>query len=272
MTDASPHGILGLEPGATRAQVKRAYRRLVKTLHPDAGGDPAAFLAVQEAFERLTAAPDTPTGEAPELVEVLVDRDLRRGTRRDPYPTTNSRFDPATGLLWDCFDQAARYALSHARYADLTLVHGLVADPMNPGGLNAAHGWVEIGDVVFDGLEQRFFTRDSFYAATSARPEVRYDPVELARLVATTGHFGPWHGPQVNNEDALGDTGGLGDLLAADSAYNLALDAGGDQAVALAAYNDRMIEAQLAANRYVYDAGIERELTRRAGLLTTETT
>lgn len=51
-----PHRVLGLEPGASQAEVKRAYRRLAKALHPDAAGEGAlpAFLALQEAYERLT--------------------------------------------------------------------------------------------------------------------------------------------------------------------------------------------------------------------------
>jgi curved DNA-binding protein CbpA len=35
--------ILGLPPSADRDTVKRAYRQLVRSHHPDAGGDPATF-------------------------------------------------------------------------------------------------------------------------------------------------------------------------------------------------------------------------------------
>lgn len=48
--------VLGLRPGASLRQVKDAYRRLVKTHHPDAGGDPEVFKRIQEAYERITAA------------------------------------------------------------------------------------------------------------------------------------------------------------------------------------------------------------------------
>lgn len=50
-----PWRTLGLEPGASAAEVKRAYRRLAKTFHPDSAG-PAAlprFLAIQQAYEAL---------------------------------------------------------------------------------------------------------------------------------------------------------------------------------------------------------------------------
>src|SRR5690348_2027004 len=50
---------LGLQPGATPAEVKRAYRRLAKAFHPDSAG-PAAlprFPATQEAYDALTGDP-----------------------------------------------------------------------------------------------------------------------------------------------------------------------------------------------------------------------
>jgi curved DNA-binding protein CbpA len=51
-----PYRVLGLESGASQAEVKRAYRRLAKALHPDAAGEAALprFLEIQEAYERLT--------------------------------------------------------------------------------------------------------------------------------------------------------------------------------------------------------------------------
>ena len=50
-----PYRVLGLEPGASMADVKRAYRRLAKAFHPDSAGEAALprFLAIHEAYERL---------------------------------------------------------------------------------------------------------------------------------------------------------------------------------------------------------------------------
>jgi curved DNA-binding protein CbpA len=71
-----PYRVLGLEPGAPMADVKRAYRRLAKAYHPDSAGESALprFLAIHEAYERLLtgrsragsgprAAPPGPTAE-----------------------------------------------------------------------------------------------------------------------------------------------------------------------------------------------------------------
>jgi hypothetical protein len=45
--------LLGLEPGASREAIKRAYRRLAKAHHPDLGGDPAAFHRLDAAYRLL---------------------------------------------------------------------------------------------------------------------------------------------------------------------------------------------------------------------------
>uniref|UniRef100_A0A0N5A8A2 J domain-containing protein n=1 Tax=Syphacia muris TaxID=451379 RepID=A0A0N5A8A2_9BILA len=49
-----PYSILGLDQGASVAQVKRQYRLLSKTLHPDKGGDPIAFDKIAKAYQALT--------------------------------------------------------------------------------------------------------------------------------------------------------------------------------------------------------------------------
>jgi len=45
--------VLGVNPQASHAEIKAAYRALVKQHHPDAGGDAAAMLAVNAAWEVL---------------------------------------------------------------------------------------------------------------------------------------------------------------------------------------------------------------------------
>jgi len=46
--------ILDLEPGASETAIREAYRRKVKTVHPDAdGGDADEFKRVTEAYETL---------------------------------------------------------------------------------------------------------------------------------------------------------------------------------------------------------------------------
>ncbi|NDC54193.1 MAG: J domain-containing protein [Planctomycetia bacterium] len=46
--------VLGLLPPVTAEDVKQAYLAKARTAHPDHGGDPAAFLRLQKAFEEAT--------------------------------------------------------------------------------------------------------------------------------------------------------------------------------------------------------------------------
>ena len=55
--DDKPLAVLGLRTGATRDDIKRAYRREAMKWHPDRnGGDPACaekFIRAQAAYEKL---------------------------------------------------------------------------------------------------------------------------------------------------------------------------------------------------------------------------
>ena len=53
-----PYAVLGLEPGATRAEVRRAYRRRAKAIHPDVadGADATGEMArLNRARDQLLA-------------------------------------------------------------------------------------------------------------------------------------------------------------------------------------------------------------------------
>ncbi|KAI8463685.1 MAG: DnaJ-like protein [Monoraphidium minutum] len=45
--------ILGVDPGATQEEIKKAHRKLALKLHPDKGGDPDAFKEINEAYDVL---------------------------------------------------------------------------------------------------------------------------------------------------------------------------------------------------------------------------
>ena len=45
--------LLGVPVGASVAQVRKAYRKLVLIHHPDKGGDPQHFNALTEAYNNL---------------------------------------------------------------------------------------------------------------------------------------------------------------------------------------------------------------------------
>jgi molecular chaperone DnaJ len=50
---SDPYAVLGVKPGASAAEIKAAYRALVKRHHPDAGGDDKRILSLNAAWEEL---------------------------------------------------------------------------------------------------------------------------------------------------------------------------------------------------------------------------
>jgi hypothetical protein len=80
-----PWAVLGIPESASFDDARRAFRALVKSAHPDAGGDPAVFAALVDAFNAVTASrrPRTPAASAPRL---------RRPT---PYDWANRPAAPA---------------------------------------------------------------------------------------------------------------------------------------------------------------------------------
>jgi hypothetical protein len=61
-----PRAVLGLPLDATRGEAQRAFRRLAKQTHPDAGGDAGAFRAVAGAWAHLgPELPPAPPTVAP---------------------------------------------------------------------------------------------------------------------------------------------------------------------------------------------------------------
>jgi hypothetical protein len=55
MRDRDPRAVLGLPIDATRTEAQRAFRRLAKETHPDAGGNAAEFRSVAGAWADLAA-------------------------------------------------------------------------------------------------------------------------------------------------------------------------------------------------------------------------
>jgi molecular chaperone DnaJ len=92
---ADPYRVLGVLPAATAAEIKAAYRALVKQHHPDAGGDACTILELNAAWEVL--------GD--------VDRRRRHDDRHQPVPPPGSR-EP--GVVVKQHARAGRSAVSDA--------------------------------------------------------------------------------------------------------------------------------------------------------------
>src|SRR6476661_6891074 len=87
--NADPWRTLGLAPGATQDEIRRAYRRLAKLNHPDAAGDASLprFLAIQAAYDQLAG---------PGRIRRVGARPPGRPVDRDPAAETREpwRADP----------------------------------------------------------------------------------------------------------------------------------------------------------------------------------
>lgn len=54
MAEKSYYDILGIERSASQDEIKKAFRKLARTHHPDAGGDEERFKEINEAYEVLS--------------------------------------------------------------------------------------------------------------------------------------------------------------------------------------------------------------------------
>ena len=74
----------------------------------------------------------------------------------------------------------------------MRLIHGVVSHAAHLVPFD--HAWVALpGDIVFDGVVQTFFTRDSYYRVMAAVALDTYSGRETTCLVAEHGHPGPWN-------------------------------------------------------------------------------
>lgn len=185
---ADPYLTLGLEPGASVAEIKRAYRLLAKAFHPDSAGDAATprFLAIQDAYEQLKS------GRAPSAA--------RTSRAPQPPPAEAWRADPARARVARERARAARGAAGRAGTgradgAGPRTRSGSTGDP-GPGGpasAGAAGGRRSTGTASSGGRGsgRRRDVRKATMGSTSydeARDEVR-DPTDATWSGAS------WYGP-----------------------------------------------------------------------------
>jgi hypothetical protein len=130
---ASPYEVLGVPRDADAATLRLAYRRALRTAHPDTGGDPALFHAVQLAWELV----GTPEARA------AFDRGARTGA---PTPAHEAWAPAAPSQRRDSRPLARSYGhpggLSRERYLALIREWAgrgvTVADPYDPALVRSA--------------------------------------------------------------------------------------------------------------------------------------
>ncbi|BBD67298.1 heat shock protein DnaJ domain-containing protein [Nostoc commune NIES-4072] len=86
--------ILGLEPGASQAQLKRAYRQLVKIWHPDRFLEQKQKQEAEEKIKSINSAYNKLKSESPS--EPPISENLSSSSRKNPTKISVNRWDAET--------------------------------------------------------------------------------------------------------------------------------------------------------------------------------
>lgn len=108
--------VLGIAQSASEDEVRHAYRRLVKSAHPDAAGDPEQFRLITEAYDVLTD------------------------------PVRRAAYDRTTRPAWIVAPPAARRRRRRRRYGRVVVVVVAVLAVAGVAGLVAATRELSVGD------------------------------------------------------------------------------------------------------------------------------
>lgn len=140
-----------------------------------------------------------------EVVEKAAEREKNRGVMwrvEEPSrvrPTEDEARDTDGKIrLKDCYRQAGRYVMMR-RQEEVSLIHGTINIGQGKGeGVAIAHAWAEVRrldgtELVYDGVQGRFYDRASYYRNMRAAPERTYAPDEARVQMLRSKHFGPWH-------------------------------------------------------------------------------
>lgn len=113
---------------------------------------------------------------------------------RDASKTGMAGIDPSADLAFNdrlgrCYELAGQYIMENP---SSSLVHGSI---QGAGAPRIGHAWVVDADgEVFDGTMGEHFPNVAAYAAfTNAEEVISYTAREAMHLMASQGHFGPWH-------------------------------------------------------------------------------
>ena len=234
MTAIDPYRTLGLAPGASQAEIKRAYRQLAKLYHPDSAGERAVarFLAIQAAYEALVDEPGRPrTGRGgtaarpsgPPPPPWQADAARARATR-DAYRArarrgaTGTTAGPAAG---------APGGPARPSSGDSTGARRPSSGDAASGGRSTRRRKATIGSTSYDGVETEPFTPPwegaTWYGAGSGtywtlNPKEYADPrkhgpeyLARSRRASASARAGEPAGDGIDGTDEAPDPAGAGD-------------------------------------------------------------
>lgn len=99
--------ILGLEPGATQTDIKRAYFKLIRKHSPES--DPEGFQQIREAYEQLKNAPNEPEGPSfPAPVEPFAKKMLEQIEKYNRQKN-NEKYRDACEEAWKHYPEEIQF-------------------------------------------------------------------------------------------------------------------------------------------------------------------
>jgi hypothetical protein len=105
-------------------------------------------------------------------------------------PTLKRRDDPLSELAGDCYRLAYYFVVENAPDGS-HLVHGRIRGSVRSEYIG--HAWVELpGDVVYDGVLQRFYRRKCYYAKRNAKRVQTFPKDSVVMKYLQKRYFGEW--------------------------------------------------------------------------------
>lgn len=154
--EPDPYRTLGLSPGASADDIRRAYRRLAKANHPDSAGEKALprFLAIQAAYESLAGVGGTRRSSGRASAARATPREAWRPDPERARATREGRSAGADGAT----SRRRRPAAEEPR-------------PASRGGRNRTSNKATPGSTTYDAAEDEPFEPDwsggTWYGASS---------------------------------------------------------------------------------------------------------
>ena len=108
-------------------------------------------------------------------LEVEVDQSYESNVNDEVYPK-------------DCYSKSWDYMLNH-HIPNMVLIHGHF---MYKDMISVDHAWVEIGNVLFDGVYQRFYDKEMYYDKLGLVEDFKYTKDQAMDYGINTGLKGPW--------------------------------------------------------------------------------
>jgi len=95
--------------------------------------------------------------------------------------------------LKECYGQCIDYIL-YNHFKDMVLVHGYY---LFKNCVRIDHAWVEIGNVLFDGVYQRFYDKDAYYTELGLVKQLEFTRDQALEIATETNWSGPWYPQQL---------------------------------------------------------------------------